>query len=148
MTTKRARKGKTPRRQTPTATPRRGVKSQSRKGVKSPRRSTPKQPNTTRADTKKAIRERIVKAALSLFQAKGFDATTTKAIARKAGIAEGTIEWVGKAGWSGLGRIDLEGPANAGTKGQMYRLLSTRRSREVTNIIGRLAYSVIQPDGR
>src|SRR5439155_10782552 len=84
MTTKRARKGKaTPRRQTPTATPRRGVKS--------PRRSTPKQPNTTRADTKKAIRERIVKAALSLFQAKGFDATTTKAIARKAGIAEGTV---------------------------------------------------------
>src|SRR5438270_671387 len=91
MTTKRARKGKTPRRQTPTATPRRGVKSQSRKSVKSPRRSTPKQPTTTRADTKKAIRERIVKAALSLFQTKGFDATTTKAIARKAGIAEGTI---------------------------------------------------------
>ena len=92
MTTKRATKSKaTPRRQTPTATPRRGVKSQSRRDVKSPRRGPPKQPTTTRADTKKAIRERIVKAALSLFQAKGFDATTTKAIARKAGIAEGTV---------------------------------------------------------
>src|SRR6476661_8703957 len=44
-----------------------------------------------RAQNKKAIREKIVKAALSLFQTKGFDATTTKAIARKAGIAEGTV---------------------------------------------------------
>src|SRR5436853_673470 len=44
-----------------------------------------------RAQNKAAIRKRIVKAALSLFQTKGFDATTTKAIARKAGIAEGTV---------------------------------------------------------
>lgn len=44
-----------------------------------------------RAASKEAIRERIVKAALALFQAKGFEATTTKAIARKAGIAEGTV---------------------------------------------------------
>ena len=44
-----------------------------------------------RAQNKQAIRRRIVKAALSLFQTKGFDGTTTKAIARKAGIAEGTV---------------------------------------------------------
>jgi AcrR family transcriptional regulator len=46
---------------------------------------------STRAANKEAIRERIVKAALGLFQTRGFDATTTKAIARKAGIAEGTV---------------------------------------------------------
>jgi AcrR family transcriptional regulator len=44
-----------------------------------------------RAQSKQAIRDRIVKAALTLFQTKGFDTTTTKAIARKAGIAEGTV---------------------------------------------------------
>jgi AcrR family transcriptional regulator len=44
-----------------------------------------------RAQNKEAIRKRIVTAALSLFQSKGFEATTTKAIARKAGIAEGTV---------------------------------------------------------
>jgi len=44
-----------------------------------------------RAQNKREIRERIVRAALGLFQTKGFDATTTKAIARRAGIAEGTV---------------------------------------------------------
>src|SRR5205809_6354161 len=44
-----------------------------------------------RAQNKAAIRKRIVTAALSPFQTKGFDATTTRAIARKAGIAEGTV---------------------------------------------------------
>ena len=44
-----------------------------------------------RAQSKEAIRKRIVNAALALFRAKGFDATTTKAIARRAGIAEGTV---------------------------------------------------------
>jgi len=44
-----------------------------------------------RATQKQRIRERIVKAALTLFQTKGFEATTTKAIARKADIAEGTV---------------------------------------------------------
>ena len=44
-----------------------------------------------RDQNKQAIRDRIVKAALTLFQTKGFEATTTKAIARKAAIAEGTV---------------------------------------------------------
>ena len=50
-----------------------------------------KRPAGRRAQNKEAIRKRIVTAALSLFQTRGFDATTTKAIARKAGIAEGTV---------------------------------------------------------
>jgi AcrR family transcriptional regulator len=44
-----------------------------------------------RASNKAAIQQRIVAAALALFQSKGFDQTTTKAVARKAGIAEGTV---------------------------------------------------------
>src|SRR2546421_12334888 len=50
-----------------------------------------KRPIGRRAQNKAAIRKRIVTSALALFQTKGFDATTTKAIARKAGIAEGTV---------------------------------------------------------
>src|SRR3989454_7035729 len=53
--------------------------------------ATAKRPVGRRAQNKAAIRKRIVTAALSLFQSKGFDATTTKAIARKAGIAEGAV---------------------------------------------------------
>ncbi|MFN2576405.1 MAG: TetR family transcriptional regulator [Pyrinomonadaceae bacterium] len=58
-----------------------------------PRRAAARieRPAGRRAQNKAAIRKRIVTAALSLFQSKGFDATTTKAIARKAGIAEGTV---------------------------------------------------------
>src|SRR5215510_3465926 len=44
-----------------------------------------------REQNREAIRGRIVNAALALFQEKGFDATTTKAIARRARIAEGTV---------------------------------------------------------
>jgi AcrR family transcriptional regulator len=44
-----------------------------------------------RAQNKAATRARIVAAALALFQTRGFDATTTKAIARKARVAEGTV---------------------------------------------------------
>ena len=46
---------------------------------------------TKRAKNKEAVRGRILDAALALFQSKGFDATTTKEIARKAKIAEGTV---------------------------------------------------------
>lgn len=48
-------------------------------------------PTGRRMRNKAAIQHRIVTAALALFQSKGFEATTTKAIARKAGIAEGTV---------------------------------------------------------
>jgi AcrR family transcriptional regulator len=44
-----------------------------------------------RALKKETTKSRIVAAALALFQLKGFDATTTKAIARKARVAEGTV---------------------------------------------------------
>jgi AcrR family transcriptional regulator len=54
-------------------------------------RAATKRPVGRRAQNKEAIRKRIVTAALNLFQTKGFEATTTKAIARKAGIAEGTV---------------------------------------------------------
>src|SRR5258707_13066534 len=53
--------------------------------------ATAKAPVGRRAQNKAVIRKRIVTAALSLFQTKGFDATTTKAIARKDGIVEGTV---------------------------------------------------------
>jgi AcrR family transcriptional regulator len=61
--------------------------------------STPRRRSTTakrpprgrRAEHKAATQRRIVAAALGLFQSKGFDATTTKQIAKKAGIAEGTV---------------------------------------------------------
>ena len=44
-----------------------------------------------RALKKETTKSRIVAAALALFQSKGFEATTTKAIARKARVAEGTV---------------------------------------------------------
>ena len=44
-----------------------------------------------RAEQKEAVQKRIVDAALALFQSKGFDQTTTRQIAQKAKLAEGTI---------------------------------------------------------
>src|SRR6266852_5637404 len=55
------------------------------------RGNAPARPPGRRAQNREAIRKRIVTAALSLFQTKGFDATTTRAIARQAGIAEGSV---------------------------------------------------------
>jgi AcrR family transcriptional regulator len=48
-------------------------------------------PRRRQADRREATKSSIVKAALALFQSRGFDRTTTKAIARKAGVAEGTV---------------------------------------------------------
>jgi AcrR family transcriptional regulator len=45
----------------------------------------------TRAGKKEQTRAHIVAAALALFQSHGFEATTTKAIARRARVAEGTV---------------------------------------------------------
>lgn len=44
-----------------------------------------------RAARKAATEERIVRAALELFERQGFQETTTKAIARRAKVAEGTV---------------------------------------------------------
>jgi len=54
-------------------------------------RPAPRRGGGTRARQKEAVRKRIVDAALALFQSKGFDQTTTRQIARKATLAEGTI---------------------------------------------------------
>jgi AcrR family transcriptional regulator len=48
-------------------------------------------PAGRRERNKEQTRKKIVAAALQLFNAKGYDATTTKQIAKKAGIAEGTV---------------------------------------------------------
>ncbi|HEX3625397.1 MAG TPA: TetR/AcrR family transcriptional regulator [Verrucomicrobiae bacterium] len=44
-----------------------------------------------RSENKKKTRQAILRAALELFASQGFYRTTTKAISRKAGIAEGTL---------------------------------------------------------
>jgi len=67
------------------------VKKKQTRKASPPRRIAKRSPPGTRAQNKKAIRNRIVKAALNLFQTKGFEGTTTRAIAKKAGIAEGTV---------------------------------------------------------
>lgn len=51
----------------------------------------PRPPPGRRARNKQRTQGRIVAAALALFQSKGFEQTTTRAIARKARVAEGTV---------------------------------------------------------
>lgn len=55
--------------------------------ARTPRRGS----SRTRDEKKETTRRRIVAAALALFEAKGFEHTTTKAIAQRAKIAEGTV---------------------------------------------------------
>jgi len=53
---------------------------------------SPKSPGRgRRLENKERTREAILEAALALFSKRGFAATTTKEISRKAGIAEGTL---------------------------------------------------------
>jgi AcrR family transcriptional regulator len=76
---------------TQTKTRREASKTRPRKTAETRREASARSRPGKRATNKQAIRDRIVKSALALFQSKGFDATTTRAIARKAGIAEGTV---------------------------------------------------------
>jgi AcrR family transcriptional regulator len=55
-----------------------------------PRPATEKGPGR-RTENKEKTRQAILRAALELFASQGFYRTTTKAISRKAGIAEGTL---------------------------------------------------------
>src|ERR1022692_2095541 len=48
-------------------------------------------PRGKRTENKEKTKKAILRAALELFAEKGFYHTTTKAISRKAGIAEGTL---------------------------------------------------------
>lgn len=55
------------------------------------RRAEPPPGPGRRQVRKEQTRKRIVDAALHLFETKGFEAATTKQIARRAGVAEGTV---------------------------------------------------------
>lgn len=59
----------------------------------SPRKkpSEPPQAARTRSEQKEDTRARVRQAALELFTTVGFDATTTKAVAERAGVASGTV---------------------------------------------------------
>ena len=52
---------------------------------------TPPRTAGKRVENKEKTRRAILKAALDLFERKGFQRTTTRAISQKAGIAEGTL---------------------------------------------------------
>jgi AcrR family transcriptional regulator len=51
----------------------------------------PSLPGRKRSDQKLATRERIARAAWELFNRDGYDATTTKVVADRAGVAAGTV---------------------------------------------------------
>src|ERR1035438_3168203 len=54
-------------------------------------KSKPRRAQGKRVENKENTRKAILQAALALFAEQGFYRTTTKAISRKAGIAEGTL---------------------------------------------------------
>jgi AcrR family transcriptional regulator len=94
------RKGARKRSATKTATSKRsGRAPQARKAAERKRTAGKQKPPARAATSKPGRREaskaatqaRIVRAALELFDQKGFQETTTKAIARRAKVAEGTV---------------------------------------------------------
>jgi AcrR family transcriptional regulator len=82
MATPRKSPGKTARRTTGKTT---------RKTTSKPAKAPAKLARGRRATKKEATQQRIVQVALRLFEKKGFDATTTKQIAKGARVAEGTV---------------------------------------------------------
>jgi AcrR family transcriptional regulator len=56
-----------------------------------PRRAHTRQPRTPQQARSRATRARILEAAVACFEARGYDATTTAQIARRAGVGVGTL---------------------------------------------------------
>src|SRR5689334_17206313 len=67
------------------------TRKRSRTPAKKPAKKAAKKPAGKRAAQKDAIQRRILAAALQLFESKGYQSTTTRAIAQRARIAEGTV---------------------------------------------------------
>src|SRR3954466_13155923 len=65
--------------------------SKTAKAARPAKKAVKRRPAGRREENKAATRERIVASALALFQSQGFDATTTKQIATRARVAEGTV---------------------------------------------------------
>jgi len=85
----KGRKGSTPRKR---VTRKSSTRKQGTSESSGRTKSTLAAPKVGRREkSKDQIRKRIVSAALQLFESKGFDATTTKQIATRAKIAEGTV---------------------------------------------------------
>jgi AcrR family transcriptional regulator len=63
----------------------------SKKKTSGPRKSRPSKGPGKREKNKEQTKARILDAALQLFREKGLERTTTKAISKRAGIAEGTL---------------------------------------------------------
>jgi AcrR family transcriptional regulator len=72
--------------------PRAGAAKASSSAVRArPAQRAPARDAGLRARSKDATKRRIVAAALKLFESRGFESTTTKEIAKKARVAEGTV---------------------------------------------------------
>src|SRR5690242_16466951 len=67
------------------------MKTTKAKGRKAAAKRPAREKRGKREESKERTRERILKAALELFRKHGLEATTTKQISTKAGIAEGTL---------------------------------------------------------